>query len=115
MTHFKAGKVDWFAFKCQLSTVKLRNIQYLQKDENGKDVLVYDYYVGKNNKQRIINGINVNYQPKWIPSLTVGLEQTYMQYEKDMIYFQDHIPVKNIFTSIANDRIEKPIIQTAFK
>ena len=90
------------------------NIQYLQKDENGKDVLVYDYYVGKNNKQRIINGINLNYQPKWIPSLTVGLEQTYMQYEKDMIYWQDHIPVKNIFTSIANDRIEKPIIQTAF-
>ena len=42
-------------------------------------------YVPKENNQRVISGINLSYQPKWIPHLNIGFEQTYVQYEKDML------------------------------
>ena len=91
-----------------------KTVNYIQKNEFGEDQLVFENYRGIEDKQRIISGINMNFQPKWVPTLTVGFEQTYMQYQKDMIYWQDYIPLKNIITNIPNDRIEKPIIQTAF-
>jgi hypothetical protein len=71
-------------------------------------------YVPKENHSRIINGINISYQPKWVPNLNIGFEQTYVQYEKDMTKWTDHIPVKNIFYNIPDDGLYQPIILTAF-
>ena len=71
-------------------------------------------YLPKENKDRIINGINISYQPKWVPNLQIGFEQTYMQYQKDMVHWQDYIPVKNIIQRYPNDNPKKPIILTAF-
>jgi len=71
-------------------------------------------YVPKDNYERIISGINISYQPKWATNLTVGVEQTYMQYQKDMQNWQDYFPIKNIFSNIPTDELKKPIILTAF-
>ena len=67
-------------------------------------------YVPKENHQRIINGINISYQPKWVPNLNIGFEQTYMQYEKDMNHWTSYIPGKNIFYNIPDDGLNQPII-----
>lgn len=69
-------------------------------------------YAPKPYNDRWISGFTLSYQPKWIPNLTVGLEQMYMQYYKEMNRWQDFFPVKNIFTSIPDDRINKPILLT---
>ena len=68
----------------------------------------------KENNTRIINGINISYQPKWFSNLHIGFEQTHVQYQKDMTKWTDYIPVKNILHNIPDDGIIKPIILTAF-
>ena len=71
-------------------------------------------YVPKPNETRIINGFTLNYQPKWMKHLTLGVAQMYMQYQKDMLYWQDYLPIKNIVSRFNNDRVEAPIILTEF-
>ena len=71
-------------------------------------------YFPKEDKQRIINGFNLSYQPKWAQNLAIGVEQMYMQYEKDMLHWQDYLPVKNVISNIPNDALNKPVIMTAF-
>jgi hypothetical protein len=71
-------------------------------------------YNPKEDKQRIINGFNLSYQPKWVQNLTIGVEQMYMQYEKDMLLWQDYLPIKNVISRIPDDGPKKPILMTAF-
>jgi len=71
-------------------------------------------YVPKQNELRIINGFTLSYQPKWMNHLTLGVAQMYMQYQKDMLYWQDYLPIKNIVSKFNNDRVEAPIILTEF-
>ncbi len=91
-----------------------KSISYLGKNALGQPITIYETYKAIENKARVISGINISYQPKWINNLTLGFEQTYMQYQKDMNQWQDYLPIKNIVTSIPNNKIEQPIILTGF-
>jgi hypothetical protein len=53
-----------------------------------------DYELPKNNTWRYINGLSINYQPKWIPGLFVGLNRTIQVYRDDMGHgFSDYMPI----------------------
>ena len=71
-------------------------------------------YVPKPNETRIINGFTLQYQPKWTKHLTVGVAQMYMQYQKNMSYWQDYLPIKNIVSRFNSNRVEAPIILSEF-
>ena len=71
-------------------------------------------YVPKPNETRIMNGFTLQYQPKWTKHLTVGVAQMYMQYQKNMSYWQDYLPIKNIVSRFNSNRVEAPIILSEF-
>lgn len=50
------------------------------------------YYIPKNNDWRYYTGFNINYHPKWIPGLTIGLTRTFNAYGKDVKSFKGYIP-----------------------
>lgn len=53
-----------------------------------------DYELPKNDAWRYINGLSINYQPKWIPGLFVGLNRTIQVYRDDMGHgFSDYMPI----------------------
>lgn len=68
----------------------------------------------KSDRVRVFQGMHLNYQPKWFKNLTLGLEQSYVQYSGDLAGIGNYIPVKNIFASIPNDNLIQPLILTAF-
>lgn len=72
-------------------------------------------YFLKPNKQRVFSGFNISYVPKWFPNLTLGVEQSVVQYKERMKSAVDYIPIKNIIsrypTYIPNN---EPITLTAF-
>ncbi|KEO73474.1 capsule assembly Wzi family protein [Anditalea andensis] len=48
---------------------------------------------------RYINGINISYQPKWIPGLFVGLNRVFQQYDRDRTNsLGDWFPIFEVFT-----------------
>src|SRR5690554_1304254 len=48
---------------------------------------------------RYLNGLSVSYQPKWVPGLSLGLNRTFQQYNKDRgSTFGDWLPVFEVFT-----------------
>ncbi|HLW19021.1 MAG TPA: capsule assembly Wzi family protein, partial [Cyclobacteriaceae bacterium] len=48
---------------------------------------------------RYLNGLSVSYQPKWVPGLSLGLNRTFQQYNKDRgRTFGDWLPVFEVFT-----------------
>lgn len=61
---------------------------------------------------RMLNGFHLNYTPKWFPNLTVGIEQMYMQYTKDMRWY-NYIPVKSPIRKFPNETLAQPILMTA--
>ncbi|WP_299353547.1 capsule assembly Wzi family protein [Mucilaginibacter sp.] len=46
----------------------------------------------KINDWRYFTGFNINYHPKWIPGLTLGLTRTFNAYEKDVKGFAGYFP-----------------------
>lgn len=53
-----------------------------------------DYEVTKSNDWRYINGLSINYNPKWVPGLFVGLNRTIQVYRDDMgSSFSDYMPI----------------------
>lgn len=53
-----------------------------------------DYELPKSNDWRYINGLSINYQPKWVPGLFVGLNRTIQVYRGDMgNNFSDYMPI----------------------
>ena len=53
-----------------------------------------DYEIAKSNDWRYINGLSINYQPKWVPGLFVGLNRTIQVYRGDMgSGFSDYMPI----------------------
>jgi hypothetical protein len=71
-------------------------------------------YFPKENKERIINGFNLSYQPKWAQNLTIGVEQMYMQYSRLLKNWDDYLPIKNPISRFQDDRIKQPILLTSF-
>ena len=91
-----------------------KNVSFPGKNAAGEPITIYQTYKGIEDKTRLITGVNISYQPKWFSNLTIGFEQTYMLYEKDMNRWQDYLPIKNILTSIPYNQIEQPITLTGF-
>ena len=53
-----------------------------------------DYELPKSNDWRYINGLSINYHPKWIPGLFIGLNRTIQVYRDDMgNSFSDYMPI----------------------
>lgn len=71
-------------------------------------------YVYKPRDQRIVSGFHVNVQPKWVPDLTLGVAQTFMQYQHLMKNAASYFPIKNIFNKFQNDAYNNPITLTSF-
>ncbi|MDH5610421.1 MAG: capsule assembly Wzi family protein, partial [Cyclobacteriaceae bacterium] len=51
------------------------------------------YNVDKPNDTRIINGLSVSYQPKWISGLFLGFSSTIQQYRQQVLYQQNYLPL----------------------
>jgi hypothetical protein len=49
-------------------------------------------YVPKRNGWRYFTGFNINYHPKWIPGLTLGLTRTFSSYGEDTKSFSNYFP-----------------------
>lgn len=56
-----------------------------------------DLYVPKPNNWRYLAGLIVTWQPKWVPGLFVGFDQSSQTYGKDLSGIKDYLP---IFSSI---------------
>ncbi len=57
-----------------------------------------DYEMPKNPSWRYINGLSINYQPKWVPGLFVGLNRVIQVYRSDMgSSFSDYMPIFSPF------------------
>ncbi|WP_281324123.1 capsule assembly Wzi family protein [Flavobacterium sp. IMCC34518] len=53
-----------------------------------------DTELPKSNDWRYINGISINYHPKWVPGLFVGMNRTIQVYRTDMgNSFSDYMPI----------------------
>jgi hypothetical protein len=52
----------------------------------------YVFNVPKRNEPRYFTGFNLNYHPKWIPGLTLGLTRTFDAYQSDVKTLADYIP-----------------------
>jgi len=46
----------------------------------------------KNNDWRYFTALNINYHPKWIPGLTLGLIRTFNAYRSSIKTFSDYVP-----------------------
>jgi hypothetical protein len=57
-----------------------------------------DYELPKSNDWRYINGLSINYHPKWVPGLFMGLNRTIQVYHNEMgNSFTDYMPIFDPF------------------
>jgi hypothetical protein len=71
-------------------------------------------YAPKEDRVRAFQGMHLNYTPKWFSNLTLGLEQSFVQYSGELSGLGAYLPIKNIVHRIPNDLPVQPIILTAF-
>lgn len=82
--------------------------------ESYKTLLGNPLYYPKPNNTRQIIGSNFKMHPKWFKNLALGFAQTYVQYNNQMNYFQNWLPIKSPFVRITKDNPNRPILQTTF-
>ena len=71
-------------------------------------------YAQKEDRARSFQATHINYVPKWFSNLTLGFEQSFMQYQDQLYGIANYIPLKNIVYRLPNDVLNKPITLTAF-
>jgi hypothetical protein len=71
-------------------------------------------YAPKADRVRIFQGMHLNYTPKWFTNLTLGLEQSFVQYSGELSGLGAYLPIKNILHRLPNDLPAQPIILSAF-
>ncbi|MEN9698032.1 MAG: hypothetical protein RLZ56_1453 [Bacteroidota bacterium] len=71
-------------------------------------------YAPKENRDRAFQAMHINYIPKWFPNLTLGVEQSFVQYTNQLKGIADYLPIKNIIYRLPNDVLNQPITLTAF-
>jgi Capsule assembly protein Wzi len=71
-------------------------------------------YAQKEDRARSFQATHINYTPKWFPNVTLGFEQSFMQYEDQLYGIANYIPLKNIIYRLPNDVSNPPITLTAF-
>lgn len=60
--------------------------------EPGNKYFGTDLYVPKPNNWRYLSGIIVTWQPKWVPGLFLGFDQSSQMYGKNLNGFKDYLP-----------------------
>ena len=82
------------AFEGQLVSGWLQGSGYAPYNENIEDHYGHEFYVPKSDDGRYFNGILLNYNPKWIPGLHLGLIRSSQIYLKEMgDAFIEYLPV----------------------
>jgi hypothetical protein len=71
-------------------------------------------YAPKENRSRSFQAMHVQYTPKWFKNLTLGVEQSFVQYEDQLYGIAQYIPIKNIIYRLPNEQLNQPITLTAF-
>jgi hypothetical protein len=70
-------------------------------------------YAPKQDRVRAFQGMHINYTPTWFKNLTLGLEQSIIQYSGELSGLGAYLPIKNIIHRLPNDLPVQPIILTA--
>jgi hypothetical protein len=71
-------------------------------------------YAQKEDRTRSFQAMHIRYIPKWFSNLTLGIEQSFMQYEDQLFGIANYIPIKNIIYRLPNEQLNQPITLTAF-
>lgn len=83
-----------------------------------------NYKIPKEQDWRYMNGLTINYQPKWVPGLFIGLNRVFQSYHKDLgDGFSDYFPVITPFQkkklteedSKRRDQLASVFLRWAFK
>jgi hypothetical protein len=93
------------SFEGQLINGRLENSGF---DNPTEDYIVDDvnYKIAKRQEWRYLSGLSINYQPKWIPGLFIGLNRVFQIYNTDLgKQFTDYFPVITPFqkTNLNNE------------
>jgi hypothetical protein len=79
------------SFEAQIIAGRLENSGYSPLEQNtlstGSDI-----FIGFNPDTRYISGFNINYQPRWVPGLFLGLTRNFVSYESDVNSFKEYFP-----------------------
>ena len=70
-------------------------------------------YTPKADRQRVFQAMHLEYHPKWFTNLSLGVEQSFVQYKDQLNGLGNYLPIKNIIHQIPNDQLNQPIILTA--
>ena len=76
--HTKIG-----AFEGQLIAGKLQGSGY-NADPAQYQIGGQNYFIAKPDDWRYLSGLSINYQPKWIPGLYIGLNRVFQLYSQDL-------------------------------
>ncbi len=94
------------SFEGQLIAGRLENSGYAPLVPD-RSYFGNNLYVPKPNDWRYLAGLIVTWQPKWVPGLFLGFDQTSQTYGKDLTGVKDYLP---IFTSIKTvSALDNPI------
>lgn len=89
----KPIKTSIGSFEAQLISGKLESSGMDVADEQ-YIIEGVDYKIPKEKDWRYMNGLTINYQPKWIPGLFIGLNRVFQVYHKELgSGFSDYLPV----------------------
>ncbi|AWW33024.1 hypothetical protein DN752_02245 [Echinicola strongylocentroti] len=82
-------------FEGQLIAGKLNNSGYLPPGSDYRFRQTPLYVPKPDEDDRYLAGITLNYQPKWLPGLTLGYSSVSQMYWRDMDSFDDFLPIFN--------------------
>ncbi len=71
---------------------------------NGSSLLA-----AKNPSDRYFTGLNINYHPKWITGLTLGLTRTFNAYKSDVTSFRDYFPLLTPYQKVTVGEAGDPL------
>lgn len=79
------------SFEAQIIAGKLENSGYtpLTQTSTSTGIELFSPY---KDDWRYLSGFNLNYQPKWVPGLFIGLIRDFMSYHEDVHGFGDYLP-----------------------
>lgn len=88
------------SFEGQLIAGRLENSGYapLEPDHNYFNT---NLYVPKPNDWRYLAGIIIAWQPKWIPGLFLGFDQSSQTYGKDLSRIKDYLPLFTLVKTVS--------------
>src|SRR3546814_4587358 len=52
---------------------------------------------------RYLSAMNINYQPKWLPGLFLGLNRAFYAYNSDLNGFADYVPFLTPFKTVISE------------